>query len=170
MASKNGKLQVIASSLQVPMADRQVFEQSIEIRASATVVERCITDNVLMHRWLNPILRCEPVGNWDTTVGSRSRFIIQIPLLKPRLDSVVLEREPGLIVWGFEGFFQGCDRWECQPQAQGTRLLNRFEFEVPNPLIRFGFNRFAAPWTQADMQEQLRRLKRVAEELYQNFP
>lgn len=170
MASKNGKLQVIASSLQVPMADRQVFEQSIEIRASATVVERCITDNVLMHKWLNPILRCEPVGNWDTTVGSRSRFIIQIPLLKPRLDSVVLEREPGLIVWGFEGFFQGCDRWECQPQAQGTRLLNRFEFEVPNPLIRFGFNRFAAPWTQADMQEQLRRLKRVAEELYQNFP
>lgn len=170
MASKNGKLQVIASSLQVPMADRQVFEQSIEIRASATVVERCITDNVLMHRWLNPILRCEPVGNWDTTVGSRSRFIIQIPLLKPRLDSVVLEREPGLIVWGFEGFFQGCDRWECQPQAQGTRLLNRFEFEVPNPLIRFGFNRFAAPWTQADMQEQLRRLKRVAEELYQNLP
>ncbi|MGE5657939.1 MAG: SRPBCC family protein [Actinomycetota bacterium] len=152
------------------MADRQVFEQSIEIRASATVVERCITDNVLMHKWLNPILRCEPVGNWDTTVGSRSRFIIQIPLLKPRLDSVVLEREPGLIVWGFEGFFQGCDRWECQPQAQGTRLLNRFEFEVPNPLIRFGFNRFAAPWTQADMQEQLRRLKRVAEELYQNFP
>lgn len=152
------------------MPDRQVFEQSIEICATATVVERCITNRGLMHRWLNPMLRCEPVGEWDTAVGSRSRFLIQIPLWQPTLDSVVLEREPGLVVWGFEGFFLGCDRWECQPQAQGTRLLNRFEFEIPNPLIRFGFNRFAAPWTQADMQSQLRRLKRVAEELSQNFP
>lgn len=146
------------------MSHRQVFEQSIEISASTTVVERCITDNVLMHKWLNPVLRCEPVGNWDTNVGSRSRFIIQIPILQPTLDSIVLEREPGLIVWGFEGFFQGRDRWECQPQAEVTRLLNRFEFEIPNPLIRFGFNRFAAPWTRRDMQAQLRRLKQVAEE------
>ncbi|MDB9514281.1 SRPBCC family protein [Kamptonema animale CS-326] len=146
------------------MSHRQVFEQSIEISASATVVERCITDNVLMHKWLNPVLRCEPVGNWDTNVGSRSRFIIQIPILQPTLDSIVLEREPGLIVWGFEGFFQGRDRWECQPQGEVTRLLNRFEFEIPNPLIRFGFNRFAAPWTRRDMQAQLRRLKGVAEE------
>lgn len=146
------------------MSHRQVFEQSIEISASVTVVERCITDNVLMHKWLNPVLRCEPVGNWDTNVGSRSRFIIQIPILQPTLDSIVLEREPGLIVWGFEGFFQGRDRWECQPQGKVTRLLNRFEFEIPNPLIRFGFNRFAAPWTGRDMQAQLRRLKGVAEE------
>ncbi|CBN57946.1 MULTISPECIES: SRPBCC family protein [Kamptonema] len=145
------------------MSHRQVFEQSIEISASVTVVERCITDNVLMHKWLNPVLRCEPVGNWHTNVGSRSRFIIQIPILQPTLDSIVLEREPGLIVWGFEGFFQGRDRWECQPQGKVTRLLNRFEFEIPNPLIRFGFNRFAAPWTQRDMQAQLRRLKGVAE-------
>ena len=146
------------------MSHRQVFEQSIEISASVTVVERCITDNVLMHKWLNPVLRCEPVGNWDTNVGSRSRFIIQIPILQPTLDSIVLERSPGLIVWGFEGFFQGCDRWECQPQGEVTRLLNRFEFESPNPLIRFGFNRFAAPWTRRDMQAQLCRLKGVAEE------
>ncbi|MDF0554987.1 SRPBCC family protein [Kamptonema sp. UHCC 0994] len=145
------------------MSHRQVFEQSIEIRASASVVERCITDNVLMHKWLNPVLRCEPVGNWDTNVGSRSRFIIQIPILQPTLDSIVLEREPGLIVWGFEGFFQGCDRWQCQPLEPGTRLVNRFEFEIPNPLIRFGFNRFAAPWTRRDMEAQLRRLKQVAE-------
>jgi hypothetical protein len=68
-----------------------------------------------------------------------------------------------LIVWGFKGFFQGRDRWECLPEANGTRLLNRFEFEISNPLIRFGFNTFAAAWTQADMQAQLRRLKQVAE-------
>jgi hypothetical protein len=143
----------------------QVFEQSIQIQASTTVVERCITDRDLMHRWLNPVLRVYPDGKWGTDVGSKSRFVIQIPLIEPTLETVVVEREPGLVVWGFEGFFQGRDRWECQPNAQGTLLLNRFEFQIPNPLISWGFNRFASAWTQADMQAQLRRLKRIAEEI-----
>lgn len=145
------------------MSSRQVFEQSIQIQASGTTVERCITDRQIMHQWLNPALRCYPVGDWNTDLGGRSRFIIQIPIIKPTLESIVLEREPGLIVWGFNGFFQGCDRWECQPQTQGTRLLNRFEFEIANPLIAFGFNWLAASWTKADMEAQLRRLKTVAE-------
>ncbi len=149
------------------MSNAQVFEQSIQINASATVVERCITDLSLMHRWLNPALRCEPVGEWSTDVGSCSRFVVQIPLLQPTLKNIVVEREPGLVVWEFQGFFQGRDRWECEPAQQGTRLLNRFEFEIPNPLISWGFNTFAASWTQNDMKAQLRRLKRVAEETYQ---
>lgn len=150
------------------MSNAQVFEQSIQIKASATVVERCITDQTLMHRWLNPVLRCEPVGEWSTEVGSRSRFVIQIPVLQPTLNSVVAEREPGLVVWEFQGFFQGRDRWECQPTDKGTRLLNRFEFEIPNPLVSWGFNSFAANWTKNDMQAQLRRLKQVAEEVYRS--
>lgn len=149
------------------MAERQVLEQTIQINASATVVERCITDRALMHRWLNPALRCEPVGDWSSQLGSRSRFIIQVPLLQPTLNSTVVEREPGLVVWEFSGFFRGRDRWECNPELHGTRLLNRFEFEIPNPFVRYGFNTFAAQWTKDDMQAQLRRLKRVAEEIYQ---
>ncbi|PSP00296.1 MAG: SRPBCC family protein [Cyanobacteria bacterium QS_7_48_42] len=149
------------------MSNPQVFEQSIQIKASATVVERCFTERDLMHRWLNPALRCEPVGDWSSELGSRSRFVIQIPWLEPTLKSEVIEREPGLIVWGFKGFFKGRDRWKCQPNSQGTKLLNRFEFQVPNPLISWGFNTFAARWTKADMEAQLRRLKRVAEEIYQ---
>jgi hypothetical protein len=143
----------------------QVLEQSIEINATASAVERCLTDLTLMHRWLNPVLRCEPVGEkWSTDIGSKSRFIIQIPLIQPTLNSVVVERQPGLIVWGFSGFFEGRDRWECQPQEKGTRLLNRFEFDIPNPIVNWGFNAFAATWTKQDMETQLRRLKRVAEE------
>ncbi|MEB3355935.1 MAG: SRPBCC family protein [Synechococcales bacterium] len=145
----------------------QVFEQSIQIQASATAVETCLTDLALMHRWLNPALRCEPVGEWSTALGSRSRFRIQVPLLQPTLHSVVVEREPGLIVWQFEGFFAGRDRWECQPTPVGTLLSNCFEFAIPNPLVRIGFETFAANWTKQDMQAQLRRLKRVAEEVYQ---
>lgn len=151
------------------MSEYQTFEQSIEIQANVATVERCITDQALMHQWLNPALKCEPIGVWNTDLGGQSRFIIQVPLWYPTLISTVVERSPGLIVWGFEGFFQGCDRWECQPHPRGTQLLNRFEFQIPNPLVRFGFNAFAARWTQADMQAQLRRLQQVAETL-ENHP
>lgn len=142
---------------------RQI-EQTIDIDASIAVVDRCITDNTLMHLWLNPLLRCEPVGAWSTEIGSRSRFVIKIPLIKPTLNNVVVARSLGLVVWEFQGFFDGCDRWECQPTNQGTRLLNFFEFDIPNPLIRWGFNTFAFDLTKKDMQAQLHRLKRVAEE------
>ncbi|MEM6836129.1 MAG: SRPBCC family protein [Cyanobacteria bacterium P01_C01_bin.120] len=143
---------------------QQAFEQSIQIATSATTVEHCITDRALMHQWLNPALRCEPVDDvWNTELGGQSRFIIQLPLLKPTLLSTVVERSPGLIVWQFTGFFAGRDRWECQPNDTGTHLLNRFEFVPTNPLIAFGFNTFAAKWTKQDMEAQLKRLKQVAE-------
>ncbi len=145
------------------MSPPQVFAQSIQIQASATTVESCLTNLELMHRWLNPALRCEPIGEWCTDIGGQSRFLIQVPLLKPTLKSVVIEREPGLIVWQFEGFFQGRDRWQCQPNSQGTQLINRFEFTIANPIVSWGFNTFAASWTKSDMQKQLQRLKRVAE-------
>jgi hypothetical protein len=150
------------------MSSSQIFEQSIQIKASAVITEECITNLKLMHRWLNPLLKCEPIGIWSTNVGSLSRFTIKIPLLQPSLRSVVAKREPGLIVWEFDGFFQGCDRWECQPSKDGTFLLNRFEFEISNPIVNWGFNNFAANLTKKDMQAQLRRLKRVAEEVYRN--
>ena len=145
------------------MPNTEVFEQSIEINATSAVVEQCITDRDLMHRWLNPALCCEPVGDWSTEVGSKTKFMIQIPVIKPTLISTVVEREPGLIVWGFDGYFKGCDRWECQPINNGTCLVNRFEFEIPNPIVSLGFKIFAEKFTKQDMQAQLRRLKHVAE-------
>lgn len=144
----------------------RVLEQDIYIRASATAVEQCLTDLELMHRWLNPALRCDPVGSWSTELGARSRFRIQVPVLQPTLSNRVVERRPGLIVWQFNGFFEGRDRWECCPEGEGTQLINRFEFQIPNPIVRQGFDWFAASWVQQDMQAQLRRLKRVAEEVY----
>jgi Polyketide cyclase / dehydrase and lipid transport len=149
------------------MTTPQCFEQSIAIRTHSTTVERCFTDLTLMNSWLNPILRCEALPNtaWSTKLGAKSQFAIQIPILKPVLISTIVERAPGLIVWEFSGFFRGRDRWEVQPQDIGSLLLNRFEFTIPNPIIAFGFNTFAATWTKADMTAQLQRLKQVAERL-----
>jgi Polyketide cyclase / dehydrase and lipid transport len=146
-----------------------IFEQSIQIKASAIAVDKCITDLDLMQKWLNPILKCEPMGEWQASVGSKSKFIIQLPMIQPTLKNVVIAREPGLIIWGFDGFFKGSDRWECEPNDRGTRLINRFEFNIPSRVIAWGFDRFAATWTKADMEAQLRRLKIIAEALHQSF-
>jgi Polyketide cyclase / dehydrase and lipid transport len=142
-----------------------VFEHTIQINAALEAVDRTITDRQLMHQWLNPALRCNPIGEWSTAVGAKSRFVLQVPLLYPALQSTVIERRLGLVVWGFDGFFEGKDRWECIPAADHIRLVNRFEFRIPNPMVAFGFRTFAARWTQADMQAQLIRLKQVAEKL-----
>ncbi len=144
-----------------------IYEQSVFIQANTATVERCFTDQKLMHQWLNPALICEPVGSWKTTVGSKFNFRLKLPVLAPTLPSTVVEREPGLIVWAFDGFFRGRDRWQCQLETQnaiqGTCLLNRFEFTIPNPLVNFGFQKLAASWTKKDMESQLQRLKQVAE-------
>ncbi len=139
------------------------FFQSITIDASPGVVEHCITNREIMHRWLNPALRCEPIDRWSTQLGAQSRFIIQIPFWQPSLISTVVERSPGLIVWQFEGFFRGQDRWQWQAVDTGTKLNNRFEFTISQPIIEFGFNYLAANWTKKDMEAQLQRIQQIAE-------
>lgn len=148
------------------MADTTTFEQSVYIDAPIAIVDQTITDQELMHRWLNPLLKCEPVGEWSSQLDSQTRFMIRIPLLNPTLQSRVIERQEGLVVWAFDGFFQGRDRWQCQPEIGGTRLINRFEFQMENPIVAFGFQTFAAKLTRRDMQSQLQRLKQVAEQYY----
>ncbi len=141
-----------------------IFEQSVRIKASVNVVDRCITEQLLMAQWLNPFLRCEAIGPWSVAIGSRFRFLLKIPILSPALDCVVKERSnPGLVEWEFSGFFVGTDRWECFAQEDGTLLVNRFCFEIPNALVQTGFNFFAANLTRQDMLAQLQRLKVVAE-------
>ena len=145
----------------------ETFEQSIWIDAPVETVDRTITDRDTMHEWLNPMLSCEPVQEWSTDIGAESLFRIKLPLVQPTLRSVVRDRQPGLVVWGFEGYFTGSDRWECTPERSGTRLTNRFTFTISNPLIAFGFRVFAATLTKRDMEQQLKRLKAVAERLTQ---
>ena len=147
------------------MTERQ-FTQSVDIAAPVDVVDRCIVSEDTMALWLNPMLKCEAIGNWSTEVGSRFRFTLNTPLLAPRLDCVVQERRSGLVVWSFQGFFTGTDRWECRENGSSTQLLNQFTFEIPNPLVRVGFDLVAARLTQRDMQAQLVRLKSIAEELH----
>jgi hypothetical protein len=139
------------------------FSQSIQIAAPPSAVERCFTQLKTMHRWLNPVLRVQPQEIWSTELGSSCEFLLQLPLIQPRLHCQVFERDQGLIVWAFKGFFTGYDTWRWYPNEGGCQLENCFQFEIPNPLVQVGFDLFAARLTQVDMRRQLERLKQVAE-------
>jgi len=143
------------------------FEQTCLIAAPVAVVDRCLTQEALMKQWLNPLLACASVGAWDCEVGGRFRFYLRVPLIQPTLDCRVIERGLGLVVWAFDGFFTGTDRWQAVAVGEETRLLNRFEFAIPNPLVSWGFQGFAA-FTQQDMVQQLGRVRRIAEREYGN--
>ncbi|MEM9150714.1 MAG: SRPBCC family protein [Cyanobacteria bacterium P01_F01_bin.3] len=148
----------------------QTFEQSVWIDAPVSIVDQVITDQHYMHQWLNPVLRCNPIDEWSTEVGARSIFIVQVPILNLTLNSQVSERAEGLVVWSFDGFFQGRDRWACSAEGKGTRLNNQFTFVATSRLMKIGFQLFAAALTKRDMEQQLVRLKRVAENLNSSAP
>jgi hypothetical protein len=139
------------------------FEQSIEIQASPSQVDRYLVEPDLMHQWLNPLLRCEAVGSWSVAVGQDFRFILQIPLLSPTLACRVVDRGSYWVEWQFTGFFTGSDRWECLPSSAGTLLTNCFRFTIPNPWVAWGFQQTAASWTKRDMCQQLERIKCLVE-------
>ncbi len=142
---------------------KQVLEQSIQINASAVMVDRCITALDLQRRWRNG--SCEAIGEWSVAVGSYSRLIIKMPLFQFSLSRIVVIREPGLVVWGFNGLLTGRDRWECRPNERGTLVVNRWEIQASNA-IGWGWQRFNRKWTTDEMAAQLVRLKYVAEELH----
>ena len=64
---------------------------------------------------------------------------------------------------GVQWFFTEHDHWEHQTIINGTLLLNRFEFQIPNPLICWGFNIFVRGLIQTDIQAQLQRIKIIDE-------
>ncbi len=142
---------------------KQVWEQSIQINTSAVVVDRCITELNLLRQWMSS--SCEPIGDWSVSIGSYSRLVVKLSLFQFNLSRIVVVREPGLIVWGFDGLITGRDRWECRPHEQGTLLVNRWELQTSN-LAGWGWRRLASNWTADEMANQLRRLKYLAEELH----
>jgi Polyketide cyclase / dehydrase and lipid transport len=144
----------------------ELCKKSIQINASATVVDRCLTELLLLRRWRNGLVTCEPLGAWSPEVGSRSHLRLENSLWPLSLRNIVVRREPGLIVWEFRGWLRGLDRWECQPWAGGTRLLNCWEWQATNGWIDWWWKSFGAKSIEEDIDAQLMRIKYVAEELY----
>jgi Polyketide cyclase / dehydrase and lipid transport len=143
-----------------------LWENAIQINASATLVERCLTELALIQRWRNGLVIMMPIDDWSTVEGSRSRLLLQSSLLPVTLRNRVVHREPGLIVWEFTGWLRGKDCWECLPTDQGTKLVNRWGWQVNNPWLNWWWRYVGSRALKDDIEAQLMRIKYVAEELH----
>jgi hypothetical protein len=146
------------------MLTKGKWERSILIRASATVVDRCLTEWPLIRRWRNGLVTWE-AGDDPLVVGSRGRWHINHSLWPLRLGASLVQREPGLVVWQLSGGLQGLDRWECRPQEAGTQLYHCWDWHTSGGVYRWWpvVGRLAL---EDDSEAQLMRIKYVAEEIY----
>lgn len=142
---------------------RQSWEQTIQIQASAVLVDRCLSELPLIHRWLGAAW--EPIGTWDLAVGSGSRQLVSVGGWQIKLSRIVLIREPGLVVWGLSGFLTGREYWECQPNEHGTLLIHRWELQFSS-VSGWGWSTWLGQRIQEARSEHLQQLKFLAEELY----
>lgn len=142
-------------------------EEFIVVAASPERVEQVMTNQALMRRWMSPTVRFEPLEMWSFERGARWR--LTLTGLGRVLESqyVVYDRQPGLILWAFDGFWEGFDawRWLTFPHdATKTLIQNRIEYNLRIPVLDLIWPTTIGPLMGWDAKVQMRRLKGVCEE------
>lgn len=144
----------------------QLLEEFVVVGAPMPAVERVMTEQALMVRWMSPAVRFEPHNDWGFATGDRWKLTLTGlgDLLKA--DYVVHERRPGLVLWAFNGFWEGFDAWHWMPDPanpQQTIIQNRVEYELRVPGLDLIWPLTVAPFMGWDARVQMQRLKQVCE-------
>lgn len=133
--------------------------------APMEAVDRIITDRDLMKRWASPTVQFTPRNGWTFEQGAEWTLTLTGlgPLLKA--NYVVYDRKPGLILWYYNGFWEGFDAWHWwrapnNPQHQ-TIIQNRLEFELRVPGLDIIWLPIMTPLMRLDMRIQMQRLHGV---------
>lgn len=127
-------------------------------------VDAVMTERALMERWMSPAVRFEPLDGWGFAAGSRWRLTLTGLGRLLEASYVVHERSPGLILWAFEGFWEGFDAWHWRPQGEGRTLIqNRIEYELRLPALDLIWPATVGPLMGWDAKVQMERLKGVCE-------
>ncbi|OAN40525.1 hypothetical protein A6A03_04220 [Chloroflexus islandicus] len=143
-----------------------LLEEFVVVNAPMDRVERVMTEQALMERWMSPAVQFTPLDGWrfDTGAPWRLRLTGVGPLLEA--GYVVAERRPGLVLWAFDGFWEGFDAWHWLPwqgRADQTLIQNRVEYRLKVPGLDLIWPLTIAPLMQLDAKAQMQRLKDVCE-------
>lgn len=129
-----------------------------------------MTERDLMLRWMSPAVRFEPLNGWRFEMGDRWRLTLTGLGDLLYADYVVYERRPGLVLWAFDGFWEGFDAWHWLPspvEPAHTIIQNRIEYELRVPGLDLIWPLTVGPLMDWDADVQMQRLKRVCEEALQ---
>lgn len=125
-----------------------------------------MTDRALMERWMSPAVVFSPLDGWRFDTGAPWRM--QLRGLGSLLDAgyIVADRQPGLILWAFDGFWEGFDAWHWRSLDDGRTLIqNRIEYNLRVPGLDLIWPLTIGPLMGRDADVQMQRLKRVCEQL-----
>ncbi|WP_322487189.1 SRPBCC family protein [Chloroflexus sp.] len=143
-----------------------LLEEFVIVNAPMARVEQVMTDEALSRRWMSPAVQFAPLDGWSFATGARWR--LRLTGVGPLLEAgyIVVERRPGLILWAFDGFWEGFDAWQWLPwqnQTDQTLIHNRIEYRLKIPGLDIIWPLTIAPFMKFDAQVQMKRLKQVCE-------
>ncbi len=144
-------------------------EEFVVVAAPMQRVEAVMTERDLMLRWMSPAVRFEPLDGWRFATGDRWRLTLTGLGDLLRADYVVYERREGLVLWAFDGFWEGFDAWHWLPHpaapAQETIIQNRIEYELRVAGLDLIWPLTVGPLMGWDAKVQMQRLKQVCEDV-----
>ncbi len=143
-----------------------LLEEFVVVNAAMDRVETVMTDETLMKRWMSPAVQFIPLDGWNFATGARWR--LQLTGVGTLLEAgyLVVERRPGLILWAFDGFWEGFDAWQWLPwqgNPDQTLIHNRIEYRLRVPGLDLIWPLTIAPLMKLDAQAQMVRLRQVCE-------
>ncbi|RMG48376.1 MAG: SRPBCC family protein [Chloroflexi bacterium] len=144
-----------------------LLEEFVVVTAPLDWVERVMTEEALMKRWMSPAVQFTPLDGWQFERGARWR--LRLTGVGPLLEAgyVVVERRPGLVLWAFDGFWEGFDAWQWLPwqeRSDQTLIHNRVEYRLRVPGLDLIWPLTVAPLMKLDAQAQMVRLRQVCEQ------
>ncbi len=145
-----------------------LLEEFVVVNAPMERVEQVMTDEPLMRRWMSPAVQFKPAHNWSFAQGERWSLTLTGVGDILRANYIVHERRPGLVLWYFNGFWEGFDAWHWMPDqnhAGHTLIQNRIEYELCIPGLDLLWPLTVAPFMGWDARVQMQRLKQVCEEV-----
>lgn len=142
-----------------------LLEEFIVVDAPMARVELALTEGAHMLRWMSGAVQFTPLDGWRFDQGAR--WHLTLTGLGRLLEAhyVVHERRQGLILWAFDGFWEGFDAWHWLPAAPGqTTIQNRIEYTLRLPIVDVLWPATVGPLMGWDAQAQMQRLKQVCEQ------
>jgi hypothetical protein len=141
-------------------------EDFVVVRAGMARVDQVMTDKALMGRWISPTVRFVPLDGWRFNRGARWRLSMTGLGSLLEADYSVFERREGLILWAFDGFWEGFDAWHWRPHGDGGTLIqNRIEYRLKLAGLGLIWPVTIGPVMGWDADVQMRRLQGVCDDV-----
>lgn len=142
-----------------------LLEEFVLVAAPTARVEAVMTERELMGRWMSRAVQFTPRDGWRFDKGAPWQLTLTGLGRMLEAHYIVHDRQPGLILWAFDGFWEGFDAWHWRPAGPTATLIqNRIEYALRLPVLDLIWPATVGPMMGWDARAQMERLKQVCEQ------